>query len=506
MGFPTEPEIADRGGDSVMHKDEIFIDAQLDFRKLTAMNQSQLDDWVKVLLQYGYDTVLGVCDRDSYASQLLIEDIWDGIDSSDILPPERELLRRQIRKAVEHLLAGWTPPSESLEYFIELIAASSILNCLSCASILLEYAYEETLKDMGTGFDAHREILKALYVLHRGIKPRQQAKLRRVMKRDIHDSRYAAICFRYLWKSHPEEDLRFLREFVAGSLGSHPLAVTQALARFHITNGVDYLQENLIRIRDTLLWKHSYRGATDPSMLYQAYIKGISEFCNVMYRSPTVPDVPKKLKELLASLDTALDETEGYLIDWYPAGADLSHQSRFVEANTLEWDRQVLLAVPPELQVAQALADYHVLRGCDSVKNHFLQIREVLVREDTQETKQASRCYYREYIRRVAPFCIIEYMTLEEERLGKKFSDILRDIGCADPPPSGYMIRWQPPDLSTERTEFIIPARIDAVDREVLPLTNDCANLLLTGSVEERRAPYTMALMRKLEWGAQCAR
>lgn len=481
-----------------MQEEGIFVDAELNFSKLTAMTQQELDDWVKGLLQYGYDSVLGVRDRDRYSSQLLIEDIWDSIVGSDIPPPKQEILRRRIRKAVECSLKKWTPPSESLDYFVELVTVASALNCQSCGSILLDYAYEETLKDMNAGFDAHREILKALYVLHRGIKPRQQAKLRRVMERDIHDSRYAAICFRYLWASQPEDDLRFLREFVAGSLSSHPLAVTQALARFHITNGVDYLQENLLRIRDTLLLKHSYGGAPDPSVLYQAYIEGISEFCTVMHRLPTSSDVPQKLKELLASLGTSLDETEGYLIDWYPAGADLPHEFLFVEANTLELDHQVLSAVPPELQVAQALAEYHSLQGPDSVKEHSLQIRDALVREDEKDRGPAARGYYREYIRAMAPFCTLEYTIPVEEQLGEKFLSILRAMGLTDLPPPGYVVRWHPPDEPAEWTEYVIPAQINSVDREVLPLTNDARNLPLARSEEERRAPYKLALVRKL--------
>jgi len=486
-----------------MQEEVTFVDAKSNFSKLTAMTQQELDDWVKGLLQYGYDSVLGVNDRDRYSSQLLIEDIWDNIDSSDILPPEQEILRRQIRKAVECLLERWTPPSESLDYFVELVTVASALNCQSCGSILLDYAYKETLKDMNAGFDAHREILKALYVLHRGIKPRQQAKLRRVMERGIHDSRYAAICFRYLWASQPEDDLRFLRQFVAGSLSSHPLAVSQALARFHVTNGVDYLQENLLRIRDTLLRKDSYGGAPDPSVLYQAYIKGISEFCTVMHRSPPSSDVPQKIEELLAPLDTSLDETEGYLIDWYPAGADLPHEFLFVEANTLELDRQLLSAVPPELQVAQALAKYHSLQGPDSVKEHFLQIRDALAREDEKDRGPITRGYYRAYIRRMAPFCTLEYTIPVKEHLGEKFLSIFTGMGFENLPPSGYVVRWHPPDEPAEWTEYVIPAQIDAVDREVLPLTNDARDLPPTRSEEERRTPYKVALVRKLEFALE---
>jgi hypothetical protein len=134
---------------------------------LATLSQSELETWLRIYLAFGYSGQAHLEGKYGRPADVLLDRVWDSTHqpSCPLGPADCERLRLQMKTAVATLLRQWTPPTETVDYMLELVTLTGAMNVLEGIDVLWAFALEGTAKGIGVGFDLHREILRVLFGL-----------------------------------------------------------------------------------------------------------------------------------------------------------------------------------------------------------------------------------------------------------------------------------------------------------------------------------------------------
>lgn len=316
---------------------------------VAGFSQGELETWLKIFLQYGYAGELIHLDiMNDYYSRIVLDQIWNNIETSKLNLLEREGLRKRIRSAVHKLCAKWYPDTETKEYLSELTSVIGQLNITDCFEKLYGLALNPTLVKNGDGLDIHLEILKTLMGMDldddREAKRVRERKLEILLKKDIHHPKYAAKCFRKLWETNPDNGIQYMKDFLSSSRHLGNLVRSATLTRFHEALGPTFFKEHFLQIRGTLLLSEETLDIGNPVLLYELYIEGIKDLCTLSciptVESELYPELTSRLSK--SAIQLPLAEKPGILVKWHPPYKPSERREFHIQFDPEEVDYNVL--------------------------------------------------------------------------------------------------------------------------------------------------------------------
>jgi hypothetical protein len=196
---------------------------------LEGLSREELTIWMKRYLAENRTYPLSISHRDTYRSSILLQFYFISADSE---------FRRRFEQAVASQVNSWRPsadsswqePTDSPDYFIEILNIAGRIRISDTYSRLLVLAKTgELKKKVAFGIDLHYQLLRVLFGF--GMDTNRND-LELLIERDIEDPRYSALCYRRSWELEFRKGIENLPILLKCYQNDHSVDAAGALNRF----------------------------------------------------------------------------------------------------------------------------------------------------------------------------------------------------------------------------------------------------------------------------------